>query len=337
MSSPSRAAPRRALLLGALLLAGCEGLPQPFRGRPGQTGRRLARPPSYRIAVPAQTQARLTDADAATFSRLLAEQLAAAEIPAVAGEPLPLDWTLVVAAEFEGGRVTPRYALRDADGNALGMLVGRSVVGRDWVEGGEPVLARAAADAGPGLANLLARVDAQRRTGDERAAGNGAPMLRLLPVTGAPGDGNRSLTARMRERLAGYGFVVQEQAEGAGFAVTGVVTLANSAPRMQRVEIVWTVSRRDGEDLGRVLQLNEVPTGTLNGFWGDVAAVVAEEAAGGIRDVVINAGGFPPGATPAQPAPSATPAPAAPAAAPATAATRPGPRQGRPSLSPPPR
>jgi hypothetical protein len=72
---------------------------------------------------------------------------------------------------------------------------------------------------------------------------------------------------------------------------------------MQRIEIVWTISRRDGHDLGRVLQLNEVPAGSLNGLWGDVAFVVAQEAAGGVRDVIANAE-----ATPGQEAaPAATP------------------------------
>ncbi len=319
MSSSSRASGqatpgRRALLLAPLLLAGCTGLPQPFRGRPGATARRLAQPPVYRLAVPPPTQAALTEADSATLARLLAESLLAAEIPAVAATPLPLDWRLAVSIDREGGNVVPRYTLRDADGRALGTLAGRPVSARAWVEGGEPVLRRAAAEAAPDLATLLGRVDAQRRTGDERAGGSGPPVVRLLPVRGAPGDGNRSLTARMRERLGGLGFQVQDDAEGAGFAVQGEVTITPPARGQQRVEIVWIVSRRDGEDLGRVLQLNEVPAGSLNGFWGDVAAVVAGEASGGVRDVVTNAGGFP-GRAPAGAAPAATPAaaPAAPA------------------------
>jgi hypothetical protein len=99
----------------------------------------------------------------------------------------------------------------------------------------------------------------------------------------------------------------------------------------QRVEIVWTVSRRDGHDLGRAVQLNEVPTGSLNGLWGDVAYVVAEEAAVAVRDIIANAGGLgeaaarrpapesaaPPNATPAAATGDAPGAGAAPAALPA--------------------
>lgn len=292
-------------MLAGLGLAACGPLPQPFRGRPGEVARRLAQPPGYRIAVAPASGVLLTDEDGRTLARAVAETLAAQDIPAVDSEALPLDWRLLIAAERDGNVVTPRYALRDADGRALGMLVGRPVAARDWAEGGEPVLRRAAAEAAPNLAQLVARIDAQRRTGDERAAGSAPPVLRLIPVRGAPGDGNRSLTARMRDRLAGYGFALQDQAEGAQFAVSGEVTMAPASRGQQRVEIVWTVSRRDGQDLGRVLQLNEVPGGSLNGLWGDVAFVVAEEAAGGIRDVVVNAGGF--GENPAPPPQPGTP------------------------------
>jgi hypothetical protein len=321
---------RRGALLGLLAaLPACGSLPQPFRGRPGAVATRLARPPAYRLAVPAPPGAMLTDADAASFAEALAEALMAQEVPAVHGEALPLDWLVVASARREGNQVVPRYALRDADGGSLGELAGRPVTFRDWAEGGAPVLRRAATDAAPALAALVARIDARRRTGDERAAGAGPPVVLLRPVRGAPGDGNRSLTARMTERLAGRGMQVQDQAEGAQFAVTGEVTVAPSGRGRQRVEIVWTVSRRDGYDLGRVVQLNEVPAGSLDGLWGDIAFVVADEAAGGVRDVIGNAGGMPqppesqaesqaesqPGS---QPAP--TPAGAAPAAATGAAA-----------------
>ena len=59
---------------------------------------------------------------------------------------------------------------------------------------------------------------------------------------------------------------------------------------------MWVVSRRDGEELGRVAQLNEVPSGRLNRFWGDIAYAAAEEAADGVRTVVANAMGAPPAA-----------------------------------------
>lgn len=277
-----------------MALAGCGDLPQPFRGQPGPLGARLARPPAYRIAVPAPSEAMLTSAESESYARFLTEALMAQDVPAVEGPGFPLDWRVVVSATRQGQQVMPRYALRDADGASLGEHAGRAVPLRDWAEGREDALRAAATEAAPGIAALVGRVDARRRTGDERAVGAAPPAILLRPVRGAPGDGNRSLTARMGERLALLGLQVQDNAEGAQFAVEGVVTVTPAGPRQQRVEIVWTVSRRDGFDLGRVLQLNEVPAGSLNGLWADVAFVVAEEASGGVRDVIANAGGFDP-------------------------------------------
>lgn len=308
---------RRGALLGLFGLAACGDLPQPFRGQPGAVGARLARPPAYRLAVAVPDGTLPTKAQADALSRVLVEALTAQDVPAVAGEPWPLDWVVEVVATRQASGIAPRYVLRDADGATLGEATGRAVPARDWQIADEEVLRRAATEAAPQLATLIARADARRRTGDERAAGAGPPVIRLLPVRGAPGDGNRSLTARMGERLAVLGFQVQDQAEAAEYAVQGVVEMGPAGRGQQRIEVVWTVSRRDGYDLGRVVQLNEIPAGSLNGLWGDVAFVVADEAAGGVRDVITNAGGQPtPGQPGAAPPAAAAEPPATPAAAP---------------------
>lgn len=312
---------RRGALLGLLALGACGPLPQPYRGEPGGLARQLARPPAYRLVVPPPQAALLPAADAATFAEALAEGLRQAEIAAVSGEALPLDWQVMISAERAGNAIRPRYELRDADGARLGVYDGRPVPLRAWAEADSDALRAASQEAAPALATLAARADAARRTGDANAAGRGPPIIRLIAVRGAPGDGNQSLTARMGDRLAGLGYQVQDSAEGAEFAVQGVVTIARAAPGLERVEIVWTVSRRDGHDLGRVLQLNEVPAGSLNGLWGDVAYVVAEEAAGGVRDVMANAGSQTP-----EPQAQAADPPAGPVAATPVAAPAPAPR-----------
>jgi hypothetical protein len=298
--------------LGLLGLAACGDLPQPFRGQPGEVAARLARPPAYRIAIPPPAGALQARAQAEAYAQALAEQLMVQEVPAVAGEPWPLDWVVEVSATRLPSGVLPHYRLRDGDGTLLGEASGRMVSTRDWLAGDEAALRRVAADGAQSLATLVTRADALRRTGDERTAGGGPLVVRLLPVRGAPGDGNRSLTARMSEQLAALGFRVQEQSDGAQFAVLGMVEMAAAPRGQQRIEIVWTVQRRDGYDLGRVLQLNEVPAGSLNGLWGDVAFIVANEAAGGVRDVIANAEATPQSAkthppavaAPARPAPA---------------------------------
>ncbi len=335
----SRRWSRRGALAGLLGLAACGDLPQPFRGQPGELAARLARPPAYRVAVPVPTASLQEPDRAADYAQALAEALLAQAVPTVAGEPLPLDWVVEVTATRQAAGIQPRYILRDADGAVLGEAGGRMVGSRDWQGGDAAGLRRAAAEGAAAVAAMVARVDALRRTGDERAVGAAPRVVLLRQVRGAPGDGNRSLTARMAERLAGLGYQVQDQAEGAGYAVEGVVEMAPSGRGMQRIEIVWTISRRDGHDLGRVLQLNEVPAGSLNGLWGDVAFVVAQEAAGGVRDVIANAEATPgqeaapavtPVAAPAQETAAGAGAGTAAVAAPRAAPRRPPPARVRP-------
>ena len=287
-------APLAALLLGLAALAGCGPLPQPFRGNPGAVGRRLAAPPAYRIAVPRPGAALLGDLAASDFAVAMGDALEIAEVPVIVGPPAPLDWRLDITADRDGGGVVPSYAVRDADGRVLGEARGAPVPVRDWAESDGAMLRRVAARDAAVVAGLLSRGEAARRAAETVPfdGAGGPPRLRFTGVRGAPGDGNRALAARMREFLATRGLVVQDGADGAAFAVSGEVTMAASPDRKQRVEVLWVVTRRDGHDLGRALQLNEVPAGSLNGLWGDVAYVVADEAAVAVRDIIANAGGL---------------------------------------------
>lgn len=293
---PSSDPIRRLLLLLTLLLpAACGDLPQPFRGRPGGMAGELAQPPGVRIAVPRPSaEALLDSAGGERFASALANALRLNEVPATAGAAFPLDWRVTVEASQDGRSITPRYRLVNADGADQGTVTGRPVPFRAWADAREETLGEAARYAAPRIAELLLRAEARRRgTTPESLAGN-APRIYIASVRGAPGDGNVVLAERLRGALNQRGMVPQENAVAASFAVTAEVEVAPTGnPGEQRVEIVWTVSRRDGEDLGRVIQLNTIPARSLDRFWGDVAVAAANQAAGGIRDVIRNAGGFP--------------------------------------------
>lgn len=281
----------RVLLVLPLLLAGCGDLPQPFRGRPGAQASRLAVPLAIRLVVTPPSEALLTDAGALELAERVAAALQAQEVPAIAlPRPLPLDWQVEIVAERRGQAVLPRFRLLDADGRLQAAAEGQPVPIGTWADASTPMFNAVAAQAVPTLTRLLMQVEAARKSTDPQSLAAGPPRIRMTDVKGATGDGNTALAARMREFLANEGFVVQDVADGAAYALEAEVTLApTSTPRQQRVEIQWIVSRRDGEELGRVVQINEVPTGRLARFWGDIAYAVAEEAAGGIRTVVANA------------------------------------------------
>ena len=300
---------RGAALALALALPACGDLPQPYRGNPGGQAGALAAPPAYRLAVPAPDAALLSGAQAVGFAEALSAALLTAEVPASATEPLPLDWRLTIEASLQGNAVIPRYVLTDPDGRQQGATLGTRIPARDWSEANPEVMQRVAREAAPRIADLLLRAEAARKGNDPAALlAHGPPRIYVPMVRGAPGDGNQALTARIRDALTTQGMQVQETAQGARFAVTGQVAVVNQPGlRSQRVELLWTISRQDGEDLGRVLQLNEVPVGVLDRFWGDVAFAAANEAAGGVRTVVQNAGGFP--AQPGAAAPGTAPQP----------------------------
>ena len=54
----------------------------------------------------------------------------------------------------------------------------------------------------------------------------------------------------------------------------------------QRVEIQWAVKAPSGDERGKVVQLNEIPAGSLDHYWADVAVVVATRRPGGVNDVI---------------------------------------------------
>jgi hypothetical protein len=292
---PTRRRPALHLLGALLALSACADIPRPYRGAPGGVASRLAVPLAIRLAVPPPGQALLGDAAARQLAEALSEALQAQEVPAVAtAAPLPLDWRLVVTAENRGAEVSPRFDIQNADGTSQGTVPAPPVPTRRWAEATPETLMAVAQQAAPGVARMLLGVQAARASASTAAIAGGPVKLRLIPVRGAPGDGNQALTSRLREFLSGQGYVVQELADGAAYGVTAEVNVAAGSPGMQRVEIQWIVSRRDGEELGRVLQLNEVRVASLNRFWGDVAYAAAQEAAGGVQTIIRNATTPPP-------------------------------------------
>lgn len=280
--------PRILLFAMLALLAGCGSLPRPFAGNPGATAVRLSHPPPARLAVESPTGALLGDRDAATFTTAVAVALASREVPAIAEAPRKGDWRLEVAASAQGGMVVPEFTVLDPQGKKQGQVRGDPIDGKLWSSGDKVALARLGTQAAGPVADLLTRIEAARLRSDPNSLINRAIRVLVKPVTGAPGDGDTALARQMRKELPKFGMVVQDSAAKADFTVAGTVSVGRSQAGKQRVEIGWGVTDAQGHDLGRVVQLNEVPTGTLNGFWADIAVVVAQQGAAGVNDVILN-------------------------------------------------
>ncbi len=206
----------RVLLLLPLLLAACGDLPQPFIGRPGAMGARLAQPPPARLAVPSPTHALLTNSAGDTLAGAVADALVAREVPAVAQSVRPGDWRLDVSAELQNDRVTPKYTIRDERGRVQGSTTGVPMPAAAWADGDPLALKMEAAAIAPKIADLLVTIDAIRKRSDPHSIYNRPAQVAVPDVTGAPGDGNQSLALQMRRQLPRLGDIVQELAARRG-------------------------------------------------------------------------------------------------------------------------
>ena len=279
---------RAAVLGGLLLLAGCGGLPRPFEGAPGKRAMKLSQPPPSRLAVPAPTRALLPDAASADYAKALVDLLVEREVPAVAEAGRQGDWILTVAAELRDGKVVPGFTVTDPFGKVRGSVDGTPQDPDLWAAGAAAELRRSAAADVASVAALLTKIEAARQQNDPDSLVNRPARILVREVTGAPGDGNDRLTREMRANLPKLGEMVQDSAEGADYIVDCNVTVADGDKGGQRIEIQWIVTDPRGHELGKVVQLNDIEPGSLDHYWGDVAVVVAQQAADGVRDVIQN-------------------------------------------------
>jgi hypothetical protein len=292
----------RLLILLPLLLAACGDLPEPFLGNPGANARRLAMPEASLFVVPAPSAALLPPPASTDFAALVALGLQREELPALARTPEKTDWRIAITAARQGDNVVPRYAVLDPSGREQGAIDGSAVPAPGWIAGAPWMLRQVATDAAPKILALVTSIQATRDRADPHSLVNRVAKLYVPMVTGAPGDGNTTLTNMIRGQLAQMGPLVQVTPDGADFTVQGKVVVSPLPKAQQQVEIAWTVTRPSGVVSGKVSQLNAIPAGSLDLNWGDVATVVAQEAAAGIDTVVERFigrdGGAPEGAAP---------------------------------------
>jgi hypothetical protein len=280
---------RLALLALALLPAACGDFPQPMLGNPGRMGALLAHPPPQRIVVPTPHDALLGDQAAKLFATDLANALVAQTIPAFAARPQRGDWVLGVHAVLQGDSVVPSYTITDPRGHKQGNYAGPPVSSASWAAGDTAALADAANAASPGISDLLSNIDAVLKQNDPNSLYNRPPRVAFSGVTGAPGDGNQSLAKEIGRDLPGMGVVMVQNKDQADYLLSGKVKKTTVNPQTQRVELTWIVTTPDGKETGRVSQVHDIPTGSLDSYWGDVAAAAGSQAALGIKEVIDNA------------------------------------------------
>ncbi|WP_088348538.1 MULTISPECIES: hypothetical protein [Rhodomicrobium] len=147
-------------------------------------------------------------------------------------------------------------------------------------QGGQPRQAAAQP-----VANVLSAQTAEPAAAP--SANAGVPIAVVPPVTGAPGDGQASLTSAMRRHLQQAGVKLVESDDPTAYTVRGSVQLGTAESGQQPITIRWLVVDPSGKTMEKaVVQRNKVPEGSLDGTWGQVAELAAGEAARSVAKLI---------------------------------------------------
>lgn len=117
---------------------------------------------------------------------------------------------------------------------------------------------------------------------------SGGTVAVVPAVTGAPGDGEQSLTEAMRRYLRQAGVKLVDNGGPNAYTVRGSVQMGNAEGGQQPITIRWLVVDPSGKAMEKaVVQRNKVPEGSLDGSWGQVADLAASEAARSVAKLLI--------------------------------------------------
>jgi hypothetical protein len=120
------------------------------------------------------------------------------------------------------------------------------------------------------------------------------PTLTIAGIDGAPGAGGRALASSLEYHLKQAGLTISDSVADHGALILGQVSLTPSKlPAQDTLTLAWTVLRPNGSEIGTIRQANNVPKGTLDQPWGDLAFIIAQGAAEGIVDLLRKTAGKP--------------------------------------------
>lgn len=105
-------------------------------------------------------------------------------------------------------------------------------------------------------------------------------------VSGAPGDGRKSLTSAIKKQLTSKGVKLASSSSNSTYTVRGKVNLGKASGGQQDIKIEWQVLDPGGKRLGTVSQANKIPKGSLDKKWGPIADAAANAAADGIVKLI---------------------------------------------------
>jgi len=246
------------------------------------------------------------------IAKQFAQELAAAGsdnkltiTPDGTGSPYTLKGYLVASSEKKGAKISYILDITDTKGQRVGRVSGEQLIagrsGADpWSGVNSAALHSLAIMIAPQLAASMSGGGSPPPSASSPApapsASTGAPAPStpagstakgpvttiVAPVSGAPGDGTKSLTAAIKKRLYAKGVKLATVQTGNTYTVKGIVSVTDGSGGKQSIRIDWQVLDPNGKRVGTVSQQNNIPKGSLDGPWGAVADAAAGAAADGI-------------------------------------------------------
>ena len=237
-----------------------------------------------------------------------------ANIPVITERGKPANYTvrgyLAASQDRKNNKLAYIWDVTDQSGKRVHRILGEEVTptkpGRDaWASFDNAALQKIAAKTATDLAKWLpkqavaaspqptaarpgtpaARQPAPRSTRTARVR-PGQVMAYVPSVSGAPGDGRRSLTLALKKQLFSKGVKLASSSGANVYTVRGKVIVGRARGGQQDIKIEWRVLDPGGRRLGTVSQQNRVPRGSLDKKWGPIAEAAAGAAADGIVKLI---------------------------------------------------
>ena len=99
--------------------------------------------------------------------------------------------------------------------------------------------------------------------------------VKILQITGAPGDGDIALKRNMRNIFKRANINLAERSARADLVISGYIVVRQFNEKQDQVRLEWLFQDEKGRELKTLRQQNLVPKDSLNGRWGDVGYLVA--------------------------------------------------------------
>lgn len=279
-----RPLPFLALLL-ALACVACQPLPQPF-AHAEKAVNPAAAPTAEFGGITILSISGMSKGQSMALSQALADGLVARNILAGPGSSNPRSKFIQGSASIRvldrrRTEVTVVWDLFAPTGNLLGTrTVSRTVSSTSWRDGNPQTIKRLGTGASAPLADLVRHTIGEDRTGS-------AIALHVRAVDGVSSRDSLSFRRALSSALKRRKFAISEEPGGASLIIAGRLKLGpkNTTPRP--VEITWSVLDQGGKELGKLTQRNTVTPHILKSGWTALAPVIADNAAGGVGDLVL--------------------------------------------------